>query len=55
MTTHDEQLRARLDNDTARLLQLIATIAAEAGLEPGEVARLDQLAASWRESRARSR
>lgn len=55
MTTPDDELRARLDTDTARLLQLIATIAPKAGLEAGEVARLDQLAASWRESRARSR
>ena len=55
MSTHDDQLRARLDTDTARLLQLIATVAPKAGLGPGEVARLDQLAASWRESRARSR
>ncbi len=55
MTTNDDHLGERLDNDTARLLRLIATIAPKAGLEPGEVARLDQLAASWRESRARSR
>ena len=54
MTTPDDQLRARLDADTAQLLQTIAKIAPRAGLNPDEVARLDQLAASWRSSRARS-
>ena len=54
MTTPDDQLRARLEADTAQLLQIIAAVAPKAGLHPGEVARLDQLAASWRSSRARS-
>jgi len=54
MTTPNDELRARLEADTAQLIQVIATIAPRAGLHTGEVARLDQLAASWRSSRARS-
>lgn len=54
MATPDDELRTRLEADTAQLLQVIAAIAPRAGLPAGEVARLDQLAASLRESRARS-
>jgi len=41
----DDQLRKKLEADAAALLRLIARIAPQVDLAPGEIARLDQLAA----------
>jgi len=42
----DQQLRTRLEHDTARPLTVIARIAPAAGLSPANTTRIDQVAAN---------
>lgn len=53
MRDENAHIRRALENDAAHLIRIIAEIAPAAGLDPANIARLDQLAAATRYHRPR--